>query len=169
MPTTNPQWQANQGSVDIAAMTSKLTGREARRTVLFDKTWREATMTHGAPEAIADTPLGMDQSARRGELAATDPTLAPLLGRRSRTMHDVLAELLKSAAGQPRRASLRQPVERLWRAPRRPAGRRIQGLLVPPYFSGALKSLANCSDDSINIVSRRAQARSGPNNVSKRA
>lgn len=80
---------------DIAAIASDLTGREIRRVVVPDDEWRDATVARGVSTPLADALLGMYRSARRGELAATDPTLETLLGRRPQTMSDVLAATLK--------------------------------------------------------------------------
>ena len=41
--------------------------------------------------------LGMYQAGRRGDSAAVDPTLEALLGRRPRTLRDVLAATLGPA------------------------------------------------------------------------
>lgn len=80
---------------DIAAIASELTGRGIRRVVVPDDEWRDATVAQGVPAPLADALLGMLRSARRGELAATDPTLEALLGRRLLTMRDVLAATLE--------------------------------------------------------------------------
>lgn len=79
---------------DLAAIASEITGREIKRTVVPDDEWREATLAKGVPEPLADALLGMYRGARRGDFAAVDPTLEVLLGRRPKTMRDVLAELL---------------------------------------------------------------------------
>ena len=46
---------------------------------------------------MAEMLLGTYRAARRGDFAAVDPTLETLLGRRPRTMRDVLAAALKPA------------------------------------------------------------------------
>lgn len=84
---------------DIAAIASELTGREIRRVVVSDEEWRDATLAQGVPEPVTDALLGMYLSARRGELAAVDPTLETLLGRRPQTMREVLAAVLAPGAG----------------------------------------------------------------------
>ena len=82
---------------DLAAMASELNGREVKRVVVSDAEWRDAKVAEGVPAPMADALLGMYRAARRGDFAATDPTLETLLGRRPRTMRDVLAATLESA------------------------------------------------------------------------
>ncbi len=82
---------------DLVAVASDLTGRAIKRVVVPDQEWRESKIAEGVPEPMADALLAMYQSMRRGELAATDPTLERLLGRRPQTMRDVLASTLKPA------------------------------------------------------------------------
>jgi NAD(P)H dehydrogenase (quinone) len=85
---------------DLAAIASELTGRPIRRTVVPDAQWRDEQIAGGMPAPIVEALLGMYRSARRGDLAADDDTLARLLGRRPRTLRDVLAETLAPAAGR---------------------------------------------------------------------
>jgi len=82
---------------DLAATASELTGREVKRVVVSDEEWRDAKVAQGVPAPMADMLLGMYRTARRGDFAATDPTLETLLGRRPQTMRDVLAGILKPA------------------------------------------------------------------------
>ena len=82
---------------DLAAIASELTGREVKRVVVSDEEWRDAKVADGVPAPMADALLGMYRAARRGDFAAIDPTLETLLGRRPRTMRDVLAGILKPA------------------------------------------------------------------------
>jgi NAD(P)H dehydrogenase (quinone) len=83
---------------DFARIASELTGREIRRTVVPDAQWRDEQIGAGMPAPVADALLGMYRSARRGDLMATDDTLATLLGRPPRTLRDVLAQTLSPAA-----------------------------------------------------------------------
>lgn len=80
---------------DLAAAASELTGREIKRVTVSDDEWREAKVAQGVPAPMAEMLLGMYRAARRGDFAAVDPTLEALLGRRPRTMRDVLAATLK--------------------------------------------------------------------------
>jgi uncharacterized protein YbjT (DUF2867 family) len=82
---------------DLAAIASELTEREVKRVVVPDDEWRASKVAKGVPEPMADALLGMFRDARRGDFAAVDPTLETLLGRRPRTMRDVLAATLKPA------------------------------------------------------------------------
>lgn len=84
---------------ELAAVASELAGREIRRVTVPDAEWRDARIARGLPEPMADALLGMYRAARRGDFAATDPTLGTLLGRRPRTMRDALADALRPAPG----------------------------------------------------------------------
>ena len=75
----------------LAAIASEVIGREVRHTVVSDDDWRDAKIAAGMPALYADMLLGTFRAARRGDFAATDPTLENLLGRPPRTMRDVLA------------------------------------------------------------------------------
>ena len=83
---------------DLAAIASELVGREIRRVVVSDEEWRAAKMAEGVPGPMADLLLKVFRDARRGVFAATDPTLEAVLGRRPRTMRDVLEDRLTPAA-----------------------------------------------------------------------
>ena len=76
---------------EIAVIASEAAGREVRHTTVTDEEWRDAKIAAGMPAMYADMLLGTFRAARRGDFAATDPVLEMLLGRASRTMHDVLA------------------------------------------------------------------------------
>ena len=75
----------------LAAIASEVTGREVLHTVISDDEWRDAQVAAGMPALYADMLLGTFLAARRGDFAATDPTLEKLLGRPPRTMRDVFA------------------------------------------------------------------------------
>lgn len=82
---------------DLAAVASEITGREVRRVVERDDAWRDGAVARGVPAPMAEALLEMYRAARRGDFAATDPTLGCLIKRRPRTMRDVLAGLLAPA------------------------------------------------------------------------
>ena len=82
---------------DLAAIASELTGRAIGRVTVSDDEWVNATVARGTPAPMADMLLGFYRAARRGDFASTDPTLEALLGRRPRTMRDMLALALKPA------------------------------------------------------------------------
>jgi NAD(P)H dehydrogenase (quinone) len=66
---------------DVAALLSELTGRTVRRVVADDDEWAASLMGRGVPADRAEMLLGMFRASRRGEFAATDPTLEKLIGR----------------------------------------------------------------------------------------
>jgi NAD(P)H dehydrogenase (quinone) len=74
----------------VAALASELTGRPVRRMVVTDADYRAGLVSHGVPEAAADILVGMFRAARRSDFAATDPTLAGLLGRRPASLREAL-------------------------------------------------------------------------------
>ncbi len=75
----------------VAAIASDVLGREVRHTFISDDEWRDAKVAAGMPAFYADMLLGTFRAARRGDFAATDPTLENLLGRPPRTMRDLFA------------------------------------------------------------------------------
>src|ERR1700760_541322 len=77
---------------DIAAIASGLTGRDVTRVVMTDEEWVTAQVEHGSPEPMARMLLGFFQAARQGSFAEVDPTLGQLLGRKPRSVRDLLAE-----------------------------------------------------------------------------
>ena len=87
---------------DLAAIASELTGREIKRVIVSDEEWLDAKVAEGVPPRLAEMLLGTYRAARRGDFAAVDPTLETLLGRRPRTMRDVLAATFKSAEARAR-------------------------------------------------------------------
>ena len=80
---------------DLAAIASELTGREIKRIIVSDQDWLDGKLAEGVPPHMAEMLLGAYRAARRGDFAAVDPTLETLLGRRPRTMRDVLAATLE--------------------------------------------------------------------------
>lgn len=77
---------------DIAGIASEVTGRDIRRVVVDDDQWVAGQVAHGTPEPMARLLLGTFQAARQGRFAGVDPLLGDLLGRRPRTVRDLLAE-----------------------------------------------------------------------------
>jgi uncharacterized protein YbjT (DUF2867 family) len=77
---------------DIAGIASGLTGRPVSRVTLGDEQWVAEAIEHGTPEVYARMLLHFFQAARKGDFAATDPTLAEVLGRAPRTVRDLLSE-----------------------------------------------------------------------------
>ena len=75
---------------DIAAIASEVSGREIRHVTLTDDEWRDARVSAGVPAVYAEMLLGAFRSARRGDFAAVDPTMEELLGRRPRSIRDIL-------------------------------------------------------------------------------
>lgn len=76
---------------ELAALASDVTGREVRHVTVSDDEWRNAKIAAGMPAIYAEILLGTFRAARRGDFAATDPTLETLLGRPPQTMRDVLS------------------------------------------------------------------------------
>ncbi|MGH3177699.1 MAG: SDR family oxidoreductase [Streptosporangiaceae bacterium] len=77
---------------DIAGIASEVTGRDIRRVVVDDDQWVAGQVAHGTPEPMARLLLGTFQAARQGRFAGVDPLLRDLLGRKPRTMRDLLGE-----------------------------------------------------------------------------
>ena len=82
---------------DLAEIASEVTGREVRRVTLSDDAWVAEQVARGTPEFVARLLLGTFLASRRGDFAAVDPTLETLLGRRPRSIRDVLAGFLGPA------------------------------------------------------------------------
>ncbi len=77
---------------DIAAIATRLTGREIRRVVVSDTDYRASLLARGLPAAGADLLLGLFAAIRQGQFTPVDPTLGRLLGRPT----TALAEFLKT-------------------------------------------------------------------------
>lgn len=77
----------------LARTASDLLGRAVRRETPTMEEAAAALADRGLPGAVAMT-LAIHEAARAGELAATDPLLARLLGREPTTVREVLAEHL---------------------------------------------------------------------------
>ena len=85
---------------DLASIASEVIGRNVRHTVVSDEEWRDAKVAAGLPAIYAEMLLGTFRAARRGDFAATDPTLERLLGRPPRTMREVLTASLSQSYNQ---------------------------------------------------------------------
>ncbi|QJX49074.1 SDR family oxidoreductase [Hymenobacter taeanensis] len=83
---------------EVAAIASELTGREIKHVLLSDKQWAQEKQAQGVPEHFVELLLSSYRAMRRGEFATVDPTLERILGRRPRTLRDVLADLLQPTA-----------------------------------------------------------------------
>ncbi len=81
---------------DIAGMLTELTGRSIIRVVADDDDWSKGLVARGVPKDQATMLLGMFLASRRGEFAATDPTLEELLGRATRSIRPLLAGAIRS-------------------------------------------------------------------------
>ncbi|WP_433320311.1 hypothetical protein ACQP0U_16010 [Micromonospora sp. CA-269861] len=62
--------------------------------VVGDEEWKADAVARGMPAAAADFTLGRYRAARRGEFAATDPTLETLIGRRPTSARSVLEAIV---------------------------------------------------------------------------
>jgi NAD(P)H dehydrogenase (quinone) len=77
---------------EIAVIASGLTGRTVGVDVVDAEEWVAAQIAAGRPEFAARFTLGMYQAADQGFFAGVDPLLGELLGRRPRTVRDLLGE-----------------------------------------------------------------------------
>lgn len=77
---------------DIAAMASKISDREVKRSVMDDEEWIAGKVAAGTPEAMARMTLTTFQAAREGRFADVDPLLAELLEREPRSAADQIAD-----------------------------------------------------------------------------
>ena len=84
---------------DVAALLADLHGKPIRRQVIGDEELEAAMAAHGAPPIVIAITTAMYRAARAGEFAATDSTLASLLGRSPTRLRDVLASSLAGDAG----------------------------------------------------------------------
>ena len=83
---------------DVAALLADLHGKPIRRQVIGDEDLEAGMAAHGAPSIVIGITTAMYRAARAGEFAATDPTLASLLGRSPKRLRDVLAANLAADA-----------------------------------------------------------------------
>ena len=82
---------------EIAALATRITGREIRHTVVSDAEWKATKIAAGVPEHYAEMLLGTFRASRRGDFSAVDPVLENLLGREPTPLRDVLAAALDPA------------------------------------------------------------------------
>ncbi|GHO88393.1 SDR family oxidoreductase [Dictyobacter formicarum] len=80
----------------IAAIASELAHHPIRRIVVSDAEYRAGLVAHGLPEERADMFLGLFRASRQGEFSRIDPTLARLIGRKPRSVRDVLKATISS-------------------------------------------------------------------------
>ncbi len=78
----------------LGDLLADLTGRPSRRVTVPDDAYRAGMVAAGLPEERIAVSTGLFAASRRGEFAATDPTLAALLGREPTGMREVLAGAL---------------------------------------------------------------------------
>ena len=79
---------------DLAALAAEITGKNVERVTAEDEPFRAGMIERGAPAKRVEIAMGFYAASRSGEFAATDPTLARLLGRAPISMRDFLAESL---------------------------------------------------------------------------
>ena len=82
---------------DIAGLAAELTGRDIQRAVTDDEQWVAGQVANGTPQFLARYLLGTFLAARQGRFAGTGPLLGQLLGRKPRTVRDLLAQRLDQA------------------------------------------------------------------------
>ncbi|MCX4098193.1 NAD(P)H-binding protein [Nocardia sp. alder85J] len=82
---------------DTAELLSEITATPIRRVVIDDEDWVRRMTGSGMPEPAARLMLGLFEAARRGDFAATDPTLGELLGRPPQPIRAVLESSLPDA------------------------------------------------------------------------
>jgi NAD(P)H dehydrogenase (quinone) len=76
---------------DIAEQASAVAGRPIKRVVMDDEEWIADRVAHEVPEFMARFMLTTFQASREGYFAGVDPTLGELIGRKPRTVADLLA------------------------------------------------------------------------------
>lgn len=79
---------------ELAEVVSGATGRRTTVTTVSDEQYLAELAAAGTPEQYGPLLLSFFTAARRGDLAATDPTLGELLGREPVSVRDVLAAQL---------------------------------------------------------------------------
>ncbi len=82
---------------EVGQIAGELLGKPSRREVIADEQLESKIVARGMPAQMASFFLGFYLAARAGELAAVDPTLENLIGRRPLSMRDVLASTLHRA------------------------------------------------------------------------
>ena len=79
---------------NVAAILSDLSGRRIERKTVADGDYEARLVAQGLPPVVVAITLGMYRAARAREFAATDPTLATLLGREPTTLREVLSRAI---------------------------------------------------------------------------
>ena len=80
---------------DLAALAAEITGKAVERVTVEDEEFRAGLIERGAPAKRVEIAMGFYAASRNGEFAATDPTLANLLGRAPVSMRELLRERLQ--------------------------------------------------------------------------
>jgi uncharacterized protein YbjT (DUF2867 family) len=93
-PTPPLTGSQSLGLGDLATLASELLNRPIRRETIEAEDLRARMTARGAPSSIVDISLGLYAASRRGEFAAVDPTLEQLLGHRTVSMRELIAEKL---------------------------------------------------------------------------
>jgi uncharacterized protein YbjT (DUF2867 family) len=85
---------------DLAQIAGELLGKPIFRTMVSEDNVKAKAQAAGIPDGSVAVMLGYYRAARAGEFAATDPTLARILGRAPETMRTFLrTNLLDTSAG----------------------------------------------------------------------
>jgi len=79
---------------DLAKIASDITSRPIQRETVPDDAFRETLAGGGVPPVAVAIAMGFYEAARNGEFAATDPALEVLIGRRPKSMRQVLEDAL---------------------------------------------------------------------------
>ncbi|CAN5758046.1 NAD(P)H-binding protein [soil metagenome] len=88
---------------DIAAVASALTGREIRRVVVDEDSYRARLAARGLPEGAISASMGIFAAARHGQFSTVDPTLERLIGRPPISIESVLRNALSTEGLAPTR------------------------------------------------------------------
>ena len=94
-PTPPLTGAENLDLTDLAAIGSSIIGSTVTREVLSEDAFREQAKQRGLPDAFVNISLGYYEASRRGEFGKVDPTLENLIGRRPKTMREVLQTVTK--------------------------------------------------------------------------
>ena len=81
---------------DLAALASKLAGKDIKRITITDDEYVARMVKAGTPEMFARFSLGMFVAARRGEFSEVNPALEQLVGHRPMTVATLAASVMGS-------------------------------------------------------------------------
>lgn len=81
---------------DVAGVLGRITGRNVTRVVMDDADWVSAAVAGGMPRPAAEFALTMFAAARQGEFDVTAPALEAAIGRRPKTVPEILETTLRS-------------------------------------------------------------------------